>query len=94
MAGSKNGEVDMIAYDVFLLAPCLSDAYAMDFLYCSREREERDLGSLGPPRLLPPSASGKAYLPVTGSEAFRQGESPRKEGFECRGEECESEKLL
>ena len=76
----------MMAYDVFLLAPCLSDAYAMDFLYCSREREERDLGSLGPPRFFGPSASGKAYLPGAGSEVYRPGGSLQKGGFECREE--------
>lgn len=76
----------MIAYDVFLLAPCLSDAYAMDFLYCSREREERDLGSLGPPRFFAPSASGKAYLPDAGLVVNTPGGSAQKGGLECREE--------
>ena len=76
----------MIAYDVFLLALCLSDAYAMGFPCCSREREERDLGSLGPPRFLPPSASGKAYPPDAGLVVNTPGGSVQKGGFECRKE--------
>lgn len=43
----------MIAYDIFLLAPCVSDAYAMDFLCCSRERREERRSLSGPPRFLP-----------------------------------------
>jgi len=45
----------MIAYDVFLLAACVSDAYAIDFLCCSRERREERRSLSGPPRFLPPS---------------------------------------
>lgn len=76
----------MIAYDIFLLAPCVSDAYAIDFLCCSRERREERRSLSGPPAFFAPSASGKAYLPDAGSEVYRPGGSLRKGGFECREE--------
>lgn len=73
----------MIAYDVFLLAVCLSSYYATGSLYYSRERRERDRRSLGPPEVFAPFASGKACLPDLGFEFYRSGGSAKEGGSRC-----------